>query len=156
MATAEHARAAASRRVQLDKGLKVGSSRADLDDRGRGCLDGSRLQLGRHARLRRRRHRAQAPIVTVLAFVPMLFISRLQGDEQRRPGLRDDVHLDNPGVRSEVRVVGGWGIVAADILVMASLAQIAGQYVFLCSTPTVGTMPRAAGCLWSASPGSSP
>jgi amino acid transporter len=26
---------------------------------------------------------------------------------------------------------GGWGIVAADILVMASLAQIAGQYVFL-------------------------
>ena len=27
--------------------------------------------------------------------------------------------------------MGGWGIVAADILVMASLAQIAGQYVFL-------------------------
>ncbi|MGP0032574.1 MAG: APC family permease, partial [Acidimicrobiales bacterium] len=27
--------------------------------------------------------------------------------------------------------LGGWGIVAADILVMASLAQIAGQYVFL-------------------------
>ena len=26
---------------------------------------------------------------------------------------------------------GGWGIVAADILVMASLAQVAGQYVFL-------------------------
>ena len=25
---------------------------------------------------------------------------------------------------------GGWGIVAADILVMASLAQVAGQYVF--------------------------
>ena len=27
--------------------------------------------------------------------------------------------------------MGGWGIVAADVLVMASLAQIAGQYVFL-------------------------
>jgi amino acid transporter len=27
--------------------------------------------------------------------------------------------------------MGGWAIVAADILVMASLAQIAGQYVFL-------------------------
>jgi amino acid transporter len=27
--------------------------------------------------------------------------------------------------------MGGWGIVAADLLVMASLAQIAGQYVFL-------------------------
>jgi len=27
--------------------------------------------------------------------------------------------------------MGGWGIVAADILVMPSLAQVAGQYVFL-------------------------
>ena len=27
--------------------------------------------------------------------------------------------------------LGGWGIIAADILVMASLAQVAGQYVFL-------------------------
>jgi amino acid transporter len=26
---------------------------------------------------------------------------------------------------------GGWGIVAADVLVMASLAQVAGQYIFL-------------------------
>ena len=26
---------------------------------------------------------------------------------------------------------GGWGIIAADVLVMASLAQVAGQYVFL-------------------------
>ena len=31
--------------------------------------------------------------------------------------------------------MGGWGIVAADILVMASLAQIAGQYSSCCSTP---------------------
>ncbi len=27
--------------------------------------------------------------------------------------------------------MGGWAIIAADVLVMASLAQIAGQYVFL-------------------------
>ena len=27
--------------------------------------------------------------------------------------------------------LGGWAIVAADVLVMASLAQVAGQYVFL-------------------------
>ncbi len=27
--------------------------------------------------------------------------------------------------------MGGWAIIAADILVMASLAQVAGQYVFL-------------------------
>jgi hypothetical protein len=27
--------------------------------------------------------------------------------------------------------LGGWGIVAADVLVMASLAQVSGQYAFL-------------------------
>jgi amino acid transporter len=27
--------------------------------------------------------------------------------------------------------LGGWGIIAADVLVMASLAQVAGQYLFL-------------------------
>ena len=32
--------------------------------------------------------------------------------------------------RPESGWMGGWGIIAADILVMASLAQIAGQYVF--------------------------
>jgi len=53
--------------------------------------------------------------------------------------------------------LGGWGIIAADLLVMASLAQIAGQYVFLLSTPTAsGTTPTAAGCCWSASCGSWP
>ena len=52
---------------------------------------------------------------------------------------------------------GGWGIVAADILVMASLAQIAGQYVFLlfgADGHRRRTRP-AAGCFWSASCGSS-
>ena len=35
---------------------------------------------------------------------------------------------------------GGWGIVAADMLVMASLAQIAGQYVFLLfNTAAIGS-----------------
>src|SRR5262249_23740887 len=35
--------------------------------------------------------------------------------------------------------LGGWGIVAADLLVMASLAQVAGQYVFfLFNTSSIG------------------
>ena len=70
---------------------------------------------------------------------------RLQGVELRRPRLRHHVHLGDPRLRPQDRVVGGWGIVAADILVMASLAQVAADYVFLLfgadgigATPTSG------------------
>jgi amino acid transporter len=51
---------------------------------------------------------------------------------------------------------GGWGIVAADVLVMASLAQVAGQYVFLLiqgPNSAIGTNPASpwvllVGILW--------
>ena len=49
---------------------------------------------------------------------------------------------------------GGWAIVAADILVMASLAQVAGQYVFLLFNANgIGTDPTSgwvllAGVIW--------
>ena len=39
--------------------------------------------------------------------------------------------MGDPGVRAEDRLAGGWAIVAADVIVMASLAQVASQYVFL-------------------------
>ena len=54
--------------------------------------------------------------------------------------------------------MGGWGIVAADILVMASLAQIAGQYVFLLfNTELIGEQREpAGGCSSSGSSGSWP
>src|ERR1035441_3809236 len=40
--------------------------------------------------------------------------------------------------------MGGWGIIAADILVMASLAQIAGQYVFeLFNAKGIGNNPTS-------------
>ena len=58
-------------------------------------------------------------------------LDRLQRAEQGRPGLRHHVHLGDPRVRAEDRLVGGWAIVVADVLVMASLAQVASQYVFL-------------------------
>jgi amino acid transporter len=74
----------------------------------------------------------RSPIVTALAFVPMLLISF---------GYKELNHADpdcgttftwatrafSPGTGW----MGGWGIVAADILVMPSLAQVAGQYMFL-------------------------
>ena len=53
--------------------------------------------------------------------------------------------------------MGGWlGIVAADVLVMASLAQVAGQYVFLLfNADGIGTNPTSGwvllvGILWIA------
>ena len=73
----------------------------------------------------------QAPIITIIAFVPMLCIS--YGYKALNSADPDcgTTFTWAPGLRAEDRLVGGWGIVAADILVMASLAQIAGQYVFL-------------------------
>ena len=53
--------------------------------------------------------------------------------------------------------MGGWGIIAADVLVMASLAQVAGQYVFLLfnQNSSIGTNPSSgwvllAGLIWMA------
>ena len=49
---------------------------------------------------------------------------------------------------------GGWAIVAADVLVMASLAQVAGQYIFLLfNAKGIGTNPASGwvlltGILW--------
>ncbi len=74
----------------------------------------------------------QAPIITILAFVPMLFISYAYkemnyADPDCGTTFTWSARAFGPGAGW----FGGWGIVAADILVMASLAQIAGQYVFL-------------------------
>ncbi len=74
----------------------------------------------------------QAPIITVLAFVPMLFVS--YGYKEMNYADPDCGTTFTWGTRTfgpKTGWMGGWGIIAADLLVMASLAQIAGQYVFL-------------------------
>jgi amino acid transporter len=74
----------------------------------------------------------QAPAVTVIAFVPMLFIA--YGYKEMNNADPDCGTTFTWGVRAfgpKTGWLGGWAIVAADVLVMASLAQIAGQYVFL-------------------------
>ncbi|HXY45906.1 MAG TPA: hypothetical protein VEH29_17095, partial [Acidimicrobiales bacterium] len=74
----------------------------------------------------------QAPIITIVAFVPMLFIS--YGYKELNSADPDCGTTFTWGTRAFGPVTGwwgGWGIVVADVLVMASLAQIAGQYVFL-------------------------
>ena len=74
----------------------------------------------------------QAPIITILAFVPMLFISYAYKEMNNAdPDCGTTFTWGARAFGPKTGWLGGWGIVAADILVMASLAQIAGQYVFL-------------------------
>ena len=74
----------------------------------------------------------QAPIVTILAFVPMFFISiAFQQMNRVDPDCGATFTWATRSFGPRVGWMGGWGVLAADIIVMASLAQIAGQYVFL-------------------------
>ena len=82
----------------------------------------------------------QAPIVTILAFVPMLLISFAYKELNRAdPDCGTTFTWGARAFGPRTGWMGGWAIVAADVLVMASLAQVAGQYVFLLfNTPSIG------------------
>src|SRR6202046_5035819 len=74
----------------------------------------------------------EAPIIYILAFLPMLFVS--YGYKEMNYADPDCGTSFTWGTRAfgpKTGWLGGWGIIAADLLVMASLAQVAGQYVFL-------------------------
>src|SRR5580704_14520929 len=74
----------------------------------------------------------QAPAVAVFAFVPMLLTSIGYSELNKAdPDCGTTFTWATRAFGPTTGWFGGWGIVAADILVMASLAQIAGQYVFL-------------------------
>ena len=74
----------------------------------------------------------QAPIITILAFVPMLLVSYgYKAMNSADPDCGTTFTWATRAFGPKTGWLGGWGIIAADILVMASLAQIAGQYVFL-------------------------
>jgi amino acid transporter len=73
----------------------------------------------------------QAPIVTVLAFVPMLFVSiAFQQMNKVDPDCGASFSWATRAFTPRVGWMGGWGLLAADLIVMSSLAQIAGQYAF--------------------------
>jgi amino acid transporter len=74
----------------------------------------------------------KSPIVTLMAFVPMLLISFAYKELNRAdPDCGTTFTWGTRAFGPKTGWMGGWAIVAADILVMASLAQIAGQYIFL-------------------------
>src|ERR1700733_10670875 len=73
----------------------------------------------------------KSPLVAVLAFVPMLlcsigFSELNKADPDCGTTFIWAARAFGPGLGW----AGGWATVAADILVMGSLAQVAGQYVF--------------------------
>jgi amino acid transporter len=73
-----------------------------------------------------------APIVSILAFVPMLLTSIGYSELNKAdPDCGTTFTWATRAFGPKTGWAGGWGIIAADVLVMASLAQVAGQYGFL-------------------------
>src|SRR5271165_4848551 len=73
-----------------------------------------------------------APLIAILAFVPMLLCSIGYSELNKAdPDCGTTFTWASRAFGPKTGWAGGWGIVAADILVMASLAQVAGQYIFL-------------------------
>ncbi|HEX9041897.1 MAG TPA: APC family permease [Trebonia sp.] len=99
-----------------------------------------------------------SPIVAVIAFIP-IFLTSIGYSELNKadPDCGTTFTWASRAFGPKTGWAGGWAIVAADILVMASLAQVAGQYVFLLvgadgigSNPTSGWV-LLVGLLWIAS-----
>jgi amino acid transporter len=73
-----------------------------------------------------------SPIVAVIAFIP-IFLTSIGYSELNKadPDCGTTFTWGARAFGPRTGWAGGWAIVAADVLVMASLAQVAGQYLFL-------------------------
>jgi amino acid transporter len=86
-----------------------------------------------------------APIVMVIAFVPMLFVALgFKYLNQADPDCGTTFTWCARAFGPITGWLGGWGLVFADVLVMASLSQIAGSYTFL----LFGADKAASSTLW--------
>ena len=73
----------------------------------------------------------RSPIVTLLAFVPMLLVSFGYKElNNADPDCGTTFTWAARAFGPQAGWMGGWGIITSDILVMASLAQIAALYTF--------------------------
>jgi amino acid transporter len=73
----------------------------------------------------------KSPLVALLAFVPMLLCSIGFSELNKAdPDCGTTFIWSTRAFGPKTGWAGGWAVVAADILVMASLAQVAGQYAF--------------------------
>src|SRR3954463_8329142 len=74
----------------------------------------------------------KAPSMMLLAFIPMYFIAVAYSElNKREPDCGTTFTWAARAFGPRTGWLGGWGIIAADIIVMANLAQIAGSYGFL-------------------------
>ena len=74
----------------------------------------------------------QSPAVMILAFIPMLCIAYAYRElNSVDPDCGTTFSWATKVFGPRTGWLGGWGIVVADVVVMANLAQIAGQYGFL-------------------------
>jgi amino acid transporter len=97
----------------------------------------------------------RSPAIAVLAFVPMLLTSIGYSELNKAdPDCGTTFTWATRAFNPRTGWAGGWAIIAADVLVMASLAQVAGQYGFLLfnahgigSNPTSGWV-LLVGVLW--------
>jgi len=73
----------------------------------------------------------KAPAIMLLAFLPMYFIAVAYAELNRaEPDCGTTFTWAARAFGPRSGWMGGWGIIVADIIVMANLAQIAGQYTF--------------------------
>jgi amino acid transporter len=88
----------------------------------------------------------KAPSIMLLAFVPMFFIAvAYQQLNKNEPDCGTTFTWATRAFGPRVGWLGGWGIIAADVIVMANLAQIAGAYTF----QLFGLDDLAASTFWS-------
>ncbi|MFF4596672.1 APC family permease [Amycolatopsis sp. NPDC001319] len=74
----------------------------------------------------------QAPAVVLVAFIPILFVSFGYAALNRRdPDCGTIFTWASRVLSPSLGFLGGWAIIASFVLVVGSLAQVAGQYVFL-------------------------
>src|SRR5215467_5536253 len=72
-----------------------------------------------------------SPLVAVVAFVPMLLCSIGYSELNKAdPDCGTTFIWAARAFGPKTGWAGGWAVVAADVLVMSSLAQVAGQYMF--------------------------
>ncbi len=73
-----------------------------------------------------------APIVVLLAFIPMYFIAQSYKElNQADPDCGTTFTWSTRAFGAITGWMGGWAIVIADLIVMANLAYVAGQYTFI-------------------------
>ncbi|MGV0991719.1 MAG: APC family permease [Mycobacterium sp.] len=94
----------------------------------------------------------KAPAIILLAFIPMYMIAvAYQELNKAEPDCGTTFTWASRAFGPLVGWMGGWGIIAADVIVMANLAQIAGSYsfTFVGGLGWTGAADLADSTLWS-------